>query len=431
MSYQERRGELPVTSRLLPRGLLRLLWVLLGAGVLTFLLEATGPNRLRAWQIFLVNWLFWSGMAQGGLVFAATYDVVRAKWGGAVKHLAQGLGAFLPVSFVLFFLLLAGRQVLFPWVNQPIPEKQAWLNTPFLFARDGIGLSILYGLGFAYLYYSLRVDLGRSVTHRGDSLPRISALFSRGWRGLEEEQRRSRRALAILSPIFLFTYATVFSLIGFDLVMALDPSWYSTLFGAYFFVSSFYLGLAAIAILAVLARRRLGLEEQIGRKQFHDLGKILFGFCLVAGDFFWSQFVVIWYGNLPEETPYLILRGYEMPWAPLTWTVLLVSFIIPFLLLLSRRVKESPRTLLPIALLILIGMWIERYILVVPSLWHRTGLPLGWIELLITGGFLAAVALSYSAFLSAFPVPPVSGVSHRSVSLPRSDEPGRSSYTER
>ena len=247
-------------------------------------------------------------------------------------------------------------------------------------------------------------------------MPRISALFSRGWRGLEEERKRSRRVLAILLPIFLFTYATVFSLIGFDLVMALDPRWYSTLFGAYFFVSSLYLGLAAIAILAVVAQRRLGLEEQIGRKQFHDLGKLLFGFCLVTGDFFWSQFVVIWYGNIPEETTYLILRGYEMPWAPLTWTVLIVSFIIPFLFLLSRRVKESPRILLPIALVILIGMWIERYILVVPSLWHRPGLPFGWIELLITGGFLAAVALSYSAFLSAFPFPSVSGALHRSAS---------------
>lgn len=416
MSYQERRGELPVTSRLLPRGLLRLLWVLLGAGVLTFLLEATGPNRLRTWQIFLVNFLFWSGMAQGGLVFAATYDVVRARWGGAVKRLAQGLGAFLPVSFLLFFLLLAGRQVLFPWVNQPIPGKRAWLNTPFLFARDGIGLSILYGLGLASLYYSLRSDLGRAVTHGGDSLPRISALLTRGWRGLEEERGRSQRVLSILLPILLFTYATVFSLIGFDLVMALDPRWYSTLFGAYFFMSSFYLGLAAVAILAVLARRRLGLEEQIGRKQFHDLGTLLFGFCLVTGDFFWSQFVVMWYGNLPEETEYLILRGYEMPWAPLTWTVLLVSFIIPFLLLLSRRVKESPRTLLAIALVILVGMWIERYSLVVPSLWHRPGLPFGWIELLITGGFLAAVALSYSAVLSAFPFPPVSGAPHMGAS---------------
>jgi len=318
------------------------------------------------------------------------------------------------VSFVLFFLLLAGRQVLFPWVNQPIPEKQAWLNTSFLFARDGIGLSILYGLGLASLYYSVRLDLERSVTHRGGSMPRILALFSRGRRGLEE-QRRSRRVLAILSPIFLFTYAIVFSLIGFDLVMALDPRWYSTLFGAYFFVSSFYIGLAAIAILAVLARRRLGLEEQIGKKQFRDLGIILFVFCMLTGYFFWSQFVVIWYGNLPEETGYLILRGYAMPWALLAWTVLLVSLIIPFLLLLSRRVKESPRTILPITLLILVGMWIERYILVVPSLWHQTGLPLGRIELLITGGFLAAVALSYSAFLSAFPVPPVSGASHGSA----------------
>jgi Ni/Fe-hydrogenase subunit HybB-like protein len=379
------------------RGLPGLLWVLLATGAATFLLAVNGPNKLRVWQILLVNFLFWSGMAQGGLVFAAIYQVTQARWGGAVKRLAEGMAAFLPLSFLLFLLLFFGREVLFPWVLKPVPEKGAWLTVPFLFLRDGLSLLILYGVSFAYLYYALRPDLG--MTYKD------SSLFTRGWRGLEAERERSRRVLAILAPIFLLLYALVFSLIGFDLAMSLDPHWHSTLFGAYFFLSSFYVGLATLAIIAVLARRHLKLGGEIGRTQFHDLGKLIFGFCLVTGDFFWSQFVVIWYGNLPEETGYVILRAMEMPWAPLSWAVLIVGFIGPFLVLLSRRVKESPWTLFTVASFIVAGMWLERYILVAPSLWHTPSLPLGWIELSITLGFFAAFALSYLAFVTRLPFP--------------------------
>lgn len=388
--HGEQQEVLAKSPRRLPRKVMSVLWVLIAAGAVTFLLGATGPNSLRAWQIFLVNFLFWSGMAQGGLVFAATYQVTRARWGGAIRRLAEGMGAFLPVSFLLFFLLLFGREVLFPWVLEPIPEKQAWLNAPFLFIRDGLGLLILYGLSLAYLYFSLRPDLGRASKH--------SSLFARGWRGLEAEQERSRRVLAFLAPAFLVLYALVFSLIGFDLAMSLDPRWYSTLFGAYFFMSSFYLALAALTVIAVLGRKHLTLGGQIEQKQFHDLGKLIFGFCLVTGDFFWSQYVVIWYGNIPEETAYVILRTVEMPWAPVAWGVLISAFVIPFLILLSRRVKENPWTLLAVASVIVIGMWFERYLLVVPSLWRHGTFPLGWMELVITLGFFAAFALPYLVF---------------------------------
>lgn len=381
----------------LPWRVLGPLWLLVVAGAATFVLEIAGPHPLRAWQIFLVNCLFWSGMAQGGLVFAAIYQVTQARWGGAIKRLAEGMGAFLPVSFLLFFLLFFGREVIFPWVLKPVPGKGTWLTVPFLLLRDGLGLLILYGVSFAYLYFSLRPDLGMVYKH--------SSLFTRGWRGLEAEQERSRRVLAILTPTFLLLYALIFSLIGFDLAMSLDPHWYSTLFGAYFFMSSFYLGLATLAIIAVLTRKHLKLTGQIGRTQFHDLGKLIFGFCLVTGDFFWSQFVVIWYGNLPEETGYVILRAMEMPWAPLSWTVLTVSFIGPFIILLSRRVKENPRTLFTVTSFIVAGMWLERYILVVPSLWHDPSLPLGWIEFSITLSFFAAFTLSYLAFVTRIPFP--------------------------
>lgn len=389
----------------LPKGLQGLLGGLLLLGVATFLMGARGPDHLRAWQTFLVNFLFFSGMAQGGLVFAAAYDLTRARWGEGVKRLALGMGVFLPLSLLLFLFLFVGSKILFPWVLNPIPEKQLWLNLPFLLSRDLLGLLALYSFGLAYLFYSLRPEIGAAMALKEGPVSRLWALFTREWRGSERERERSHRLLPILGPLLVISYALIFSLLSFDLVMALDPHFISTLFGAYFFVSSFYMGLAGTALFAVLLRRPLGLEALIGRSQFHDLGKLLFGFCLVAGDFFWSQYAVIWYGNLPEETEYVILRTKELPWAPLALVVLIVSFAGPFLLLLSRRMKERPIPLAVVASFILVGMWLERYLLVVPSLWKGPDLPLGWLELFMTLGFLAVFLLPYLAFVTRLPTP--------------------------
>ena len=382
-----------------------ILWVLLGVGAVTFLLEMKGSHAQRAWQVFLVNFLFWFSLAQGGIVFAATYDLTRAKWGGTLRWLAQGMGMFLPISLLFFFVLFGGTDMLLPWVTEPVPEKAQWLNVPFLFSRDTLALVILYGFNLAYLFYALRPGVGARLEQHQGAPSLLVRLLVKGWRGYDAEQERSQHVLAFLVPIFLMVYVVVFSLLGFDWVMSLDPHWYSTLFGAYFFISSFYLGLAATAIIAILLRKSLSLDTMNGHMSFHDLGKLLFGFCLVAGDFFWSQYVVIWYGNIPEETHYIILRTREMPWTVISWLVLILCFIGPFVVLLSRRVKENPKFFLPVASSIVLGMWLERYLLVVPSLGHTHSFPLGWIEVLVTLGFMATFLLSYLAFVSRFPCP--------------------------
>ncbi len=385
-----------------PKGLRIGLWLLLLAGAVTFGGAIQTAQPLRAWQIFLVNVLFWSGLALGGVAFAATYDLTRARWGPTCQRVAQGMGVFLPLSLGLFLILFTGSTALLPWVHEPLPEKANWLNLPFLISRDTLGLLILYGFALAYLYHALRPTLGADPQQPPQTV--IHRLLTRGWRGTEAEHDHSRRILSFVVPLFLILYAVVLSLIGFDWVMSLDPHWYSTLFGAYFFISGFYVALAATAIFTVMLRVSGALPD--GRSPLHDLGKLLFGFCLVAGDFFWSQYVVIWYGNIPEETEYVILRTREMPWAVLAWLVLILCYIGPFIVLLSRRVKENPVTLTALAIGIVIGMWVERYLLVVPSLWPTSSLPLGWQEVLITGGFFALFLLTYLAAMKRVPLVP-------------------------
>ncbi len=382
-----------------------ILWLMLLVGIWVFIAGVLGSEPLRVWQIFLVNFLFWSGLAQGAVVFAAVYDVVQAKWGASVRRLAQGLGAFLPISLLLFFVLFLGAEVIFPWIRHPVPEKTAWLNLTFFFSRDTFGILILYVTAFAYLYYTLRPEMGADCEQNKESSSYFQRLFTISWQGLQAEQERSRRFLSLLTPFYLLTYTYIFSLLGFDLVMSLEPHFYSSLFGAYFFMSSFYGGIAATAVAAVLLRRPLGWQSAVGRPQFQDLGMMLIGFCMVTGDFLWSQYAVIWYGNLPEETGYVIKRTATAPWDNLALTILFTAFLIPFVLLLFRKIKETPWALASVATLIMTGLLLERYLLVIPALWPEATLPLGWRELLITLSFFAAFVLSTLAFVSRLPSP--------------------------
>ncbi len=392
----------------LPRYMSFLLWGLTAAGAAAFIVGALGVSPLRAWTIFLVNLLFFSGMAQGGLVFSATLHLTEARWGKPLERLSQAGAFFLPVSLILFILLFLGSEHLFPWLREPIPAREPWLNLPFLFYRNVLGLLALVALSLFFLYYSLRPDFG-SLKEKG--VPEggaLARLLTSGWRGMDKERARAQRIKGILSPLILILFAVVFSLIAFDLIMALDPHWYSTLFGGYYFIGSYYIGLAALAITAISAGRCLGVEKLAAQPLLHNLGKLIFGFCFFWMSLVWSQFIVIWYGNLPEETGFVILRIYDDGWRGVSWTAFGLSFFIPFIILLSRKAKSRQRPLFVLSGVILVGMWLERYILVVPSLWKGEGVPFGILEALVTAGFISGTGLCYIAFLRAFPLLPLS-----------------------
>ena len=360
------------------------LWVLAGLGLTTFLIGVAGENAQRAWQAYLVNWLFWSGLALSGLTFSAILRVTKADWAGPLQPLAEAPAAFLPISFFLLLCLFPGSEHLFSWIENPIPAKQAWLNQPFLVLRSLCGVVLLYGCGFAMLRASLRASRPRPRV----LVPSISQRNSPHIAG---------RQLATLSAVFILLYALVFSLLAFDLVMSLEPHWISTLFGAYFCIGNLYAGLGLLAILAALTRASTA-------ERSHDLGKLIFGFCVLWTYLFWCQYLPIWYGNLPEETGFLIVRLFDEPWAAVSFVVLLLNFLLPFPILLLQGVKRAPTALACISALILVGMWLERYVLVVPSIWQEHWLPLGWIELGVLLGFFALFTLALRAWMRIVPL---------------------------
>jgi len=405
----------PVIS---PR-LIRIFGALTGLGIATFLVSLQ-LDPMRSWQAYLVNFLFWTGIAQGAVVFAAIYHVVGAKWGATVRRLGEGAVVYLPMSLVSFLPLYFGLKMFFSGVREVNPDRGAWFDPRFIFVRGGLGLGLMTVLSLFFVYYSLRPEIGIARERKLKLRIWLHRWMADGWQGEQTEILRCERGMDFLAAGVLLAYPMIYTFMAFDLIMALDPFWYSSLFGGYFFISTFYLGLAGLAVVAALLRRNLG-NLVITNSQLSDLGKLLLGFNLTYLSMVWGQYIVIWYGNLPEETHFIILRVWEKPWAFFSWSVFVLSVLVPFLFFLSRRAKEIAWVMLLTGISISAGLWLERYVLIVPSLWSQAGAPFGWIEVGITLGFLGAAGLSYVYFLKNFPLVPYTRVSISAASQEQKD----------
>jgi hypothetical protein len=373
--------------------------VLAAAGTAAFLFGAAGEHPGRAWQAYLINFLLWSSVAQGAVLFAAVTRITRARWSGPLEGLSGAFAGFFPLSFVLFLVLIFGGPHVFPWVHEELHGKESWLNVPFVLARNGAGLLILYGVGFMFLRQALRLRMGSAPTRSG-----LRRLLAGSAPESPVEVERIRDRMARWAGLYCFVFALVLSLIGFDLVMSLDPHWYSTLFGAYHFVKAFYLGLGALIILAAVVQLRQGRRSGLEPRHFHDIGKLFFAFCLLWADFFYVQLTVIWYGNIPEETHYVILRTMLPPWRPLAWAVFSMVFILPFIILINKRVKTIPAAVIALCSLVIVGLWLELLLLVGPPLNHGAAeLPLSVSDAIVFLGFLGLMVLAVAAMLRTFP----------------------------
>ena len=378
----------------------RLLFSLIaGAGFLYFIFLAAGDSPEKAWLVFLINFLLFSALSLGAVLFSTLMHFTGAKWSRSLSGVAEAFSGFFPVSFVLFIILFIGQEHLFTWLGEDLHGKEAWLNVPFLFTRDLVGLLILYGLGFAYLYHSLWFRLNRSEENTW--LKRI--LYKRWQTGFTDPEK-VKRHMTFLAGWFMFAFALVLSLIGFDLVMSMDAHWFSTLFGAYSFVKAILSGFGALIIAAAILHLSPGRSFTVTPKQFRDLSTLFFGFSIVWADFFYCQFLVIWYGNIPEETTYIIKRTMTQPWTQVAWAVFIACFILPFILLLVGRLKESPQFMMIICTLVLAGFWLEHFLLLAPNYLQGVDrVPIGLNEVIITAGFLGLFVVSISLYLRQFP----------------------------
>jgi len=392
-----------------------LLWILVALGALMFVIGLASGSAQRTWQAFLINTLFWSGMAQAGVMLSVIWQITDAKWGRPFKRIAEGFGAFLPIAFIAFVMVMFGAKYLYAWVEHPIAAKAGYLNLGFFAARNVVGMLILFGFSYWYVKTSVAPDLAAAGKLQAGWGGALAERWLKGYDTGRHEaevlrlELKSRR----LAPALGILYAAIISMMAFDFVMSLDQQWYSTLFGVYSFVQQLYTALTLLLIIVAIARKLPGLAEYMTINRYNDLAKLTFAMAMLHGYMAFSQYLVIWYSNLPAESPFLVIRSIEhTPWYPLFWTLFVVLFVFPFVGLLSRTVCRMPGFMAVFAGILWLGLWWASYLHVVPSVQRSHGgayqFLFGLPEIFLTLGFGGAFFLAFFGFMSKVPVLPIS-----------------------
>lgn len=400
-----------VPVRYLPRskGASFLAGAMFVVGLLAFVIRLS-QDAQAAWIAYVTNWLFFASISMGGVVLAVATWITKARWNWSVRRVSQAMVAFLPIAFVLMLPMLGLREDYFPWIeamaHDPIVQnKAAYLNVPFLVARNVVGLLLLFGLAIYFVYLAVRPDMGRTEGAEEDDATRATwrARLSQGWMGQEAEEANSYAKMTRVAPAIVLVYAVVMSIVAYDWAMSLEPHWLSTMFGPWFFMGGFWGGIAATVLWSLYLRgKHDDFGKLIGLQQRHDLGKLAFAFTVFWTYLWFSQYIVIWYGKLPWEQAWIIRRSGET-FGGLSVLTLVLCFIVPFAGLIGRKAKMKPRLLATFTTVILVGLWMERYLLVAPALHHEGDPAITLWQPLIGLMFLGLWLGAVRWFLSTFP----------------------------
>ncbi len=344
---------------------------------------ADSRQFLHSW---LVAFFFWTSLALGGLFFTMLHHIVAARWSVVLRRLAEDITAVLPFMAIVFIPLLFGLHDLYHWTDRMtvehdhlLSEKAPYLNTPFFVIRLAGYFVIWSALSRLLFKTSMQQDQG----HHAALTTRFRRISAPG--------------------IILFAVTLTFA--SFDWLMSLDAHWYSTIFGVYVFAGSM-VGLLALLTVLVLSLQRAGaLSEAITVEHLHDLGKLTFAFVVFWGYMAFSQYFLIWYGNIPEETVWFLHR-WEGSWKTVSLLIVFGHFAVPFFLLFPRAPKRNRTVLLAAGLWLLMMHAVDVYWLVMPSL-HEHGVEPSWIDVVTffgAGGVFLSLLWRYLKHSPLLPV---------------------------
>jgi hypothetical protein len=355
--------------------------------LLTFLGMAISPRP--ALLAYLVAFVYWLGLAIGSVTLVLAHHAAGAKWNVTLRRLNETAGAAIPLFLLLFVPLLLGAKHIWFWVepHEPLSKemhellehKRPYLNLGFFALRAAIYFVCWTAFAWLLRSWSLRQD------ETGDPLLTL----------------RMRRA----SPVGLIFFILTFTFAAFDWLMSLQPTWYSTIFGLYVYAGAFVASLAALALIVTGIRSSDSpLAAVISEDHQHNVGKLLLAFVAFWAYMAFSQYMLIWAGNLPEEVQWIVVRSQGV-WQPVGILILVGHFLIPFFLLLSRDLKRSAPALAAVAAWMLVIHYVDVYWVVMPAA-SESRLGIHWTHLTAfvgIGGVSVAAALVL--FRAAAPVP--------------------------
>ena len=362
--------------------------VLMFVGFVAFVITLMN-NPERAWHGYLTAFFYFVTLAVGGLFFTAINHVASAGWSVTVRRFSEAMTAFLPVAAIGAIVLLFAGGHLYSWLNPDVvandpllQHKASYLNRGFFWIR-----TILF---FGIWLYFAKVLVGRSLK--------------------QDETGDSSITLSMMRPsvICVLLFALSYSLFSVDTLMALEPHWFSTIFGVYCFGGMFQSTMAFMILTILYFMKNGQLKGYVDENHLHDLGKYMFAFTVFWAYIAFSQFMLIWYANLPEETIFFMPRA-QGSWMWVSLGLLIGKFVIPFFALLPRWAKRTPVHLAAVSIWVLIMQYVDLYWLVYPNLNHEE-VVFSFSEIFIFLGFWGAFLFTTTRFLSKNQIVPIKDV---------------------
>ncbi len=338
----------------------------------------------RGWANLLLNNFYFLSLAIGASFFFAIQYITQSGWSSMFKRVPEAMMSFIPYAGIIMLFLYFGLKELYPWSHPDIvagdtliQHKSAYLNVPFFFIR----------MILAFVIWTIMTQL----------LRRLSLAEDRNGGMIYFEKSE------FWSKVHIFILALTFSIVSFDWIMSIDVHWYSSIFSVKNFVSAFYHGSVVIALIVILLHQS-GYYQKLNKSHLLDFSRYIFILCIIWGYVAFSQFMLIWYGNIPEETEYYAHRwesGYE--W--IFYANYIINWFIPFVLLLSQSINKNIRIVQAVCVLLIIGQYIDFYDQIFPGVMETAvfGLP----EIGFFLGFTGLFTFIVSKTLSSAPLIPL------------------------
>ncbi|MCB0342367.1 MAG: molybdopterin oxidoreductase [Pseudobdellovibrionaceae bacterium] len=360
--------------------------VLIFLGLAAFVVAIIN-DQARAWHAYLIGLFYFVSLALGGLFFTAIQHVTKAGWSVTVRRISEAFTSFIPVGAVAALILVFfGGNHLYEWFHADVvakdhllSHKAGYLNPTFFAVRVVLFFGIWWLLAKVLVGNSVKQDTtgDESITHK----------------------------LVGVSVGAVLVFAFSYSFFSVDTLMSLDAHWFSTIFGVYAFAGLFQSTMAVMILVILYLKGKGLLHGLVNENHVHDLGKFLFAFTVFWAYIAFSQYMLIWYANMPEETIFYVPRS-QGSWAMVSVALILFKFIVPFFALLPRWAKRTPSYLAVASVWILVMQFVDIYWLVYPS-YNEEHAVFSVYEVLIFAGFLGAFLLTLTRFLSRNNLVPV------------------------
>jgi molybdopterin-containing oxidoreductase family membrane subunit len=367
-----------------------------------------GIRRPVFWGFYITNFVFWIGISHAGTLISAILRLSNAGWRRPITRCAEVITVFALCIGAMFPIIHLGRPWQFFWLFPYPSERGLWPNyrSPLLWDFFAINTYLIGSVTFLIL--PIIPDMALVRDRCTGWRKSFYTVLSLGWRGTQRQWTRLEVAMHILAILIIPVAVSVHTIVSWDFAMTPVPLWHSTIFAPYFVAGAIFSGIAALIIALVFLRRCLHLEDYLDPTCFDNLGKLLLLMSLLWFYFVFAERLTVWYGNESSEIAVLWLtqRG---AYRSLFWLMMVCNIGIPFPLLAIKKLRTIRGTFIA-SVAVVVGMWLERYLIIVPSLSHKF-LPYAWgsykptwVEITITAATFAAMALLYVGFVKVVPI---------------------------